>query len=152
MSKELMQEQLQQLLVAAKLSSDDIGKGVAEAKEELLEVERTLQRESQAPSLSQRMLNAVREDAAALQRIVDLGDEISRMNAGQGQAADAPWNGHLVVTECGKPGFVLRVTHDAARALAWQVKHPRAAAPRHRHPQLLCRLSCRPRSPARTSN
>jgi hypothetical protein len=49
MSKELMQEQLQQLLVAAKLSSDDIGKGVAEAKKELLEGQRTLQRESQAP-------------------------------------------------------------------------------------------------------
>ena len=42
MSKELMQEQLQQLLVAAKLSSDDIGKGVAEAKEELLERQREL--------------------------------------------------------------------------------------------------------------
>ncbi len=79
-------------MVAPKLSSDDIGKGVAEAKEELLEVERTLQRESETPSLPQRMLNAVREDAAALQRIVDFGDEISRMNAGQGQAADAPWS------------------------------------------------------------
>ena len=117
-----MQEQLRQLLIAANLTSDDSDKGVAEAKEELLEGQRTLQRESQTPTLSQRRLHALREDVSALQRIADLSDQLSQMNVCQGPAADAPWNGHLVVTESGKPGYVMRVTHDASRALAWQVK------------------------------
>ena len=128
MSKELMQEQLRQLLIAAKLSSADTAKGVAEAKEELLEGQRTLQRESVTPFLSRLLLDTIREVVSTLQCIVDLSHELSLLDAGQAQCADAPWNGHLDVTESGKPGFILRVSHDAARALPWQVQPPRAAA------------------------
>jgi hypothetical protein len=79
MSKESMQEQLRQLLIAANLlTSDDFDKGIAEAKEELLEGQRTLQRESETPTLYQRRLHALREDVSALQRIADLSDQLSR--------------------------------------------------------------------------
>ncbi len=122
MSKESILQQLRQLLIAAKLCSEDVEKGISEAQEELLVVQRTLQREAETPSLTQRMLAALREDVSLLQRIADLSLELSKTSAPQPPAAEHTWGGHLVVTECGKPGFVLRVSHDASRALAWQVR------------------------------
>lgn len=122
MSKESIIKQLRQLLITAKLSSEDVEKGVSEARDELRDGQRTLQRETETPSLSQRMLVALKEDVSCLQRIVDLSDELSKLNTCQ--AAERIWNGHLVVNEYGKPGYVLRVSYDASRTMAWQVKTP----------------------------
>ena len=65
-----IQEQLRQLLVAAKLTSSDLELGVAEANEELNAGQRTLQRESEAASMTQRALNVLREYVSNLQHIV----------------------------------------------------------------------------------
>ena len=76
MSKESILEQLRQLLIAAKLCSEDVEKGISEAQEELLDGQRALQREAETPSLTQRMLAALREDVSLLQRIADLSRDL----------------------------------------------------------------------------
>ena len=116
-----IQEQLRQLLVAAKLTSSDLELGVAEANEELNAGQRTLQRESEAASMTQRALNVLREYVSNLKRIIDLSSQLSLLHAGQGQGAEDTWSGHLVVTDSGRPGYALRVSHDCTRVPAWQV-------------------------------
>jgi hypothetical protein len=149
---ESMQEQLRQLLVAAKLTSSDLELGVAEANEELNAAQRTLQRESEAASMTQRALNVLREDVSNLQRIVDVSSRLTLLRAAQGPGAEDNWSGHLVVTDSGRPGFVLRVSHDGARAPAWQVTSLMLHALLTTAAKLFRgRLWCRPKSPASTS-
>ena len=127
MSKESKQEQLRLLLAAAELPTEDIQQSVVEAQRELLKGQQTLQQQAAAPSLPPRTLKSLREDVAALQCIVDLSHEISQLDLSEGDDAsvgsgsDECWKGHLEVTEHVDVKRVLRVSHDAARALPWQV-------------------------------
>lgn len=121
MSKETKQEQLRQLLAASSILTADIQQAVLEAQEGLLDVHKALQQQAAAPSLPACMLRSLREDVAALQRIVDLSQEISQLDLSAGSGSDECWKGRLEVAEHSKRGFALRVSHDAARALPWQV-------------------------------
>lgn len=149
---ESMQEHLRQLLVATQLTSSDLELGVAEANEELNAGQRTLQRESGAASMTQRALNVLREYVSNLQRIVDVSSRLTLLRAAQGLRAEDDWSGHLVVTDSGRPGFVLRVSHDGARVPAWQVTSLMLHALLTTAAKLFRgRLWCRPKSPASTS-
>ena len=125
MSKESKQEQLRLLLAAAELPTEDIQQSVVEAQRELLKGQQTLQQQAAAPSLPPRTLKSLREDVAALQCIVDLSHEIYQLvlsgGASVSSGSDECWKGHLEVTEHVDVKRVLRVSHDAARALPWQV-------------------------------
>ena len=125
MSKESKQEQLRQLLAANDLSTEDTQQGVNQAQAELIQLRQTLQQQSKSPSLPQRAIKTINEDCAALQRIIDLSHEISQLDVVEGGGADDEvWKGRLEIpanASDGKRGFALRVSHDAARALHWQV-------------------------------
>ena len=126
MSKESKQEQLRLLLAAAELPTEDIQQSVVEAQRELLKGQQTLLQQAADPSLPPRTLKSLREDVAALQCIVDLSHELSQLDLSEGDAtvssgSDECWKGRLEVTEHVDVKRVLRVSHDAARALPWQV-------------------------------
>jgi hypothetical protein len=126
MSKESKQEQLRLLLAAAELPTEDIQQSVVEAQRELLKGQQTLLQQAADPSLPPRTLKSLREDVAALQLIVDLSHEISQLDLSEGGASvssgsDESWKGHLEVTEHVDVKRVLRVSHDTAHALPWQV-------------------------------
>lgn len=102
--------------------------------------------------MTQRALNVLREDVSNLQRIVDVSSRLTLLRAAQGPGAEDNWSGHLVVTDSGRPGFVLRVSHDGARVPAWQVTSLMLHALLTTAAKLFRgRLWCRPKSPASTS-
>ena len=126
MSKESKQEQLKLLLAAADLSTEDIQQSVVEAQRELFKGQETLQQQAAAPSLPRNTLKSLHEYVASLQRIVDLNHELSQLDLSEGDApvssgSDECWKGRLEVTEHVDDKRVLRVSHDTARALPWQV-------------------------------
>ncbi len=144
MSKESKQEQLRQLLAAKDLSSEDTQQGVNQAQAELVGVRQTLQQQSESPSLPHRMIKTLNEDCAALQRIIDLSHEIFQLDVvDRGGAEDEVWKGRLEIpanASDGKRGFAMRISHDPARALPWQVACTTHSSARDHISQFLRRL------------
>jgi hypothetical protein len=122
MSKKSKQEQLKQLLIAAKFTADDIGVAADEAKRDLVVNQQKLQREHENPTWTRRKLDLKLEEVATLQRIVDLSNEISQLADSEAAASEQTWTGQLHVAEHknGRDGCGLRVFHDPALQLAWQ--------------------------------